>query len=101
MNYREKIRKAIECPQFGNTHYGEWGALRLEQRKLIKRLLDELEGVDIQLKKIQQENEELKDNWNELKKWLIENEQKSWDEVSRTFDYVLDKMQELEKGKSE
>lgn len=23
MNYREKIRKAIECPQFGNTNYGE------------------------------------------------------------------------------
>lgn len=46
MNYREKIRKAIACPQFGDTNYGEWGALRLDQRKLIKRLLDELDGAD-------------------------------------------------------
>lgn len=46
MNYRERIRKAIECPQFGGSAYGEWGALTLEQRKLIKRLLDELDTAD-------------------------------------------------------
>ncbi len=46
MNYREKIRKAIECPQLNNTRYGEWGALNLEQRKYIKRLLDELDSAD-------------------------------------------------------
>lgn len=52
MNYREKIRKAIECPQFGDDHYGEWGTLRLDQRKLIKRLLDELDRADDCLKRL-------------------------------------------------
>lgn len=40
-------------------------------------------------------------NWNELKKWVIEQEQKAWDEVSSTFGYVLNKMQELEEEKDE
>lgn len=40
------------------------------------------------------------EKWNELKKWLEEQEQRAWDEVSSTFGYVLNKMQELE-GKSE
>ena len=40
--------------------------------------------------------EELQNNWNELTKWVIEQEQKAWDEVSSTFGYVLNKMQELE-----
>ena len=46
MNYREKIREAIKCPRLGNSSYGEWGALRYEQRVLIKRLLDELDDAD-------------------------------------------------------
>ncbi|MBO5476158.1 MAG: hypothetical protein J6A15_00195 [Clostridia bacterium] len=61
MNYREKIRKAIECPQFGNGHYGEWGALNLEQRKYIKRLLDELDSADNYIKKLYLENQKQKD----------------------------------------
>ena len=57
MNYREKIRKAIECPQFNNTRYGEWGALNLEQRKYIKRLLDELDHADNYIKKLYFKNQ--------------------------------------------
>lgn len=64
MNYREKIRKAIECPQFGNTNYGEWGALRLDQRKHIKRLLDELDGADAYILKLYKENQQLKEQLN-------------------------------------
>ena len=45
--------------------------------------------------------EQLQTNWNELTKWVIEQEQKAWDEVSSTFGYVLNKMQELEQGKDE
>ena len=45
--------------------------------------------------------EQLQNNWNELKKWVIEQEQKAWDEVSSTFGYVLNKMQELEQEKDE
>ena len=56
MNYREKIRKAIECPQLNNTRYGEWGALTLEQRKYIKRLLDELDSADNCVKRLYFEN---------------------------------------------
>ena len=98
MNYREKIRKAIECPQFGNKTYGEWGILNLEQRKFIKRLLDELDRADNYLKKVYLENKQQKDNWNELKKWLEENE--SFDDYCNetTFTSVLEKMLELEQG---
>ena len=74
MNYREKIRKAIECPQFGNNGYGEWGALRYDQRVLIKRLLDDLDSADGYILKMQKEKQELieylKENKNELYKKL-------------------------------
>ena len=61
MNYRDKIRKAIECPQFGNDHYGEWGALRLDQRKYIKRLLDELDSADAYILKLYEEAQKQKE----------------------------------------
>ena len=53
------------------------------------------------LNETERENKQQKDNWNELKKWVIEQEQKAWDEVSSTFGYVLNKMQELEQGKDD
>ena len=59
MNYREKIRKAIECPQFGYATYGEWGALTLKQRTYIKRLLDELDSADNYIKNVYLENQKL------------------------------------------
>lgn len=61
MNYRDTIRKAIECPQFGYDHYGEWGALRLDQRKIIKCLLDELDSADAYFLKLNEENQQLKE----------------------------------------
>lgn len=61
MNYRERIRKAIECPQFGNERYGEWGALRFEQRVLIKRLLDELDSADNCVKRLYLKNRKQKE----------------------------------------
>lgn len=67
MNYRERIRKAIECPQFGNERYGEWGALNLEKRILIKRLLDELDRADNYVKNLYLENQELKKHLEEYK----------------------------------
>lgn len=47
---------------------------------------------------LQQENNQLKGNWNELKKWLEENE--SFDDYCNetTFTSVLEKMLELEQG---
>ena len=61
MNYRQKIRRAIECPQFGDASYGEWGALNLEQRKFIKRLLDELDRANNCIKKLYLENKKQKE----------------------------------------
>lgn len=60
MNYREKMRKAVECPQFGNIDYGEWGTLNLNQRISIKRLLDEMDRADDTIKRLFLENENLK-----------------------------------------
>lgn len=72
MNYREKIRKAIECPQFGYTHYGEFGALKLEQRNLIKRLLDELDSADDCVKKLYLKNIKYKEIIDKAEKILNE-----------------------------
>ena len=70
MNYREKIRKAIECPQFNNTRYGEWGALNLEQRKYIKRLLDELDHADNYIKKLYFKNQKQQEVIDKIKDLL-------------------------------
>ena len=105
MNYREKIRKAIECPQLGNETYGEFGILNLTQRKYIKRLLDELDNADNFVKKLYFENKQLKDNWNKLKEYIKEEgfevntrEYGSLDVIDKNV--ILEKMQELEKGDS-
>lgn len=83
MNYREKLRKAVECPQFGNINYGEYGALRLDQRKNIKRLLDEMDRADEVVKHQFFEIERLNNNWNELEKYT-KKEIKKWKEEEKT-----------------
>ena len=66
------MRKAIECPQFGNIDYGEWGTLRLDQRKNIKRLLDEMDSADETIKHQFFEIDRLNNIINELEKFLNE-----------------------------
>ena len=39
-DHLKEMKEYIRCPQFGDDHYGKYGALRLEQRKEIKRLID-------------------------------------------------------------
>ena len=52
------------------------------------------------IKNLQQENKQLKDNWNELKEYTQEKyDNPSW--ASCGARYVLEKMQELEQGKDE
>lgn len=72
MNYREKIKEAIKCPRLGNSSYGKWGALRYEQRVLIKRLLDELDDADNLILMLKKENKELKDRIDKANWWLEE-----------------------------
>ena len=71
MNYREKIRKAIECPQLGNETYGELGILNPTQRKYIKRLLDELDNTDNFVKKLYFENKQLKEKLSKIETLII------------------------------
>lgn len=61
MNYREKMREYLKEPNEICNHYGKWGILNREQRDLITRLLNEMDRADHYIKKIQQENERLKD----------------------------------------
>ena len=68
MNYREKMREYLKEPNEICNHYGKWGILNKEQRDLITRLLNEMDGADNYIKKIQQENERLKDKLTEIKK---------------------------------
>ena len=62
-------------------------------------VLSEEETKDVQkaIKKLQQENKQLKDNWDELKEWLEE----KW-EVSQDiwFVKIINKMKGLENGDS-
>lgn len=78
MNVLEIIRATIE----GEEHLGD---------NLKKKCLDYLDNL-------KQENQQLKDNWSELKNWLEENWKQSQD---IWFVKIINKMQELEKGKSE
>ena len=58
----KEIREYIACPQFGDDHYGKWGALRLDQRQKIKQLLDYITNLQIieqQYSAILSENAEL------------------------------------------
>lgn len=52
---------------------------------------------------IEQENKQLKDNWNKLKKWLYEEHYLYVPEIARnsTYQAVLNKMQELEREREE
>ena len=49
------VREKISCPQFGDDNYGEWGALSLSQRRIIKRLLDYSVGQEEVIKRLQGE----------------------------------------------
>lgn len=42
----KEIRQKISCPQLGDEHYGEWGALRKDQRFTIKRMLDHIDAQE-------------------------------------------------------
>ena len=53
MNYRDKIRLAVSSPYDGSAlTYGEWGALRPDQRRDILRLLDEFDSADAYIKRL-------------------------------------------------
>ena len=79
MNYREKLREYIKCPQLGSIDYGKWGALNLEQRKLIKRLLDEMDRADEVIKKQFFELNKYKEVLDKIKNYLEEPNRDNFD----------------------
>lgn len=97
MNYREKIRKAIECPQFGNTNYGEWGDLRLDQRKYIKLLLDELDGADAYILQLYEENQQLKEQVKDLRRSIERKESTIIELEQEKVPYTNEYVEKLEK----
>lgn len=56
MNDKElkEIRENIACPQFGDDHYGPWGALTLTQRKTTYRLLEEIKSQKAEIERLQE-----------------------------------------------
>lgn len=64
--------------------------MNLEQRKYIKRLLDELDRADNYIKSVYLENEQLKDNWNKLKEIMEEETREYWNTN------ILEIMQKIE-----
>ena len=66
MNYREKMREYLKEPNEICNHYGKWGILNKEQRDLITRLLNEMDGADNYIIKLHQENARLKEIENKL-----------------------------------
>ena len=99
VNYREKMREYLKEPNEICNHYGKWGILNKEQRDLITRLLNEMDGADNYIKKMQQENARLKDKFKDLEEWLeamasmYENEYKDVD-ASEHYKCMLHKLKE-------
>ena len=89
----KEIREYIACPQFGDDHYGKWGALRLDQRQKIKSLLDYITNL-------QEENKRLKDNWEKMGKFIAR-EFYLFIPINLSAKYIMiliDKMHEIEKS---
>lgn len=65
-----------------------------------KKLNGAIQTYDILLKANTEENKQLKDNWNKLKKWLYEEHYLYVPEIANnsTYQEVLNKMQEIEQG---
>ena len=95
MNYREKMKEYLKEPNEICNHYGKWGILNKEQRDLITRLLNEMDGADNYIIKLQQENERLKDKLNDIEKILdanccVENIYQAMCQYLNIHDFELD-----------
>jgi hypothetical protein len=71
-DYKERMREYLKSPDNGNKHYGQWGALNVEQRRLILRLLDEMDITDKLLEQLINFKNRKKDcdnckNWKTMK----------------------------------
>lgn len=79
-------------------------------RNALNEMIGYYDGLKEVIEMVQKENNQLKDSskellnkfakkdrvLKELRSWLEDQQRRSWDEVSDTFGYVLDKLLELE-----
>ena len=76
MNYREYMRECIKSPIDGTSavEFGKWAILNQEQRKMIGRLLDEMDRFDEAYKSLWMKYEDAKKKIDELEeyKWKYE-----------------------------
>ena len=66
-----------------------------------KKLFEAIMSIADERDELQQENQELKDNWNKLRKWIVYNKHnENTEQHYLVVDYgtLLGKMQELEQG---
>ena len=66
-----------------------------------KKLFEAIMSIADERDELQQENKQLKDNWNKLRKWIVYNKHnENTEQHYLVVDYgmLLDKMQELEQG---
>ena len=56
MNYREKMKEYLKEPNMFSGQYGKWGCLNSEQRKYIRKLLEELDRADVYIRQLYEEN---------------------------------------------
>ena len=100
MNYKKVIKDLKERNDKLQEQYRlrDIRCIHLEYEN--EMLKSDFEAQHELTKNYAEENKRLKDNWNELKKWLEENE--SFDDYCNetTFTSVLEKMQELEGSNS-
>ena len=92
MNYREKMREYLKEPNEICNHYGKWGILNKEQRDLITRLLNEMDGADNYINNLQQENARLKDNCKQLEKFICYEQDRLLKATSHIYQDSFDKI---------
>ena len=100
-NEIKEIREYISCPQFGDNHYGKWGALRLDQRIKIKQILDYITNLQQEIKEandsitwwtnrfkaVERDNRELKQENERLKEELFKSVNNTNNSMELTEDY--------------
>ena len=91
MNKEELIIYAIKTSE----------AIKEEKKQELIDYASNLEKENEKLHHYKTLYQSLKRQKEELRSWLVEQEKKSWDEVSSTFGYVLDKVEELEGDSNE
>lgn len=97
----KEIRKKVRCPQLdGGIEYGEWCALRLDQRKQIAKLCEEVDVFEDAADKFGKENyiliQQLAKKDKELAN-MDDNAETLWNTNMKKLQEIKDKDKEIER----